>query len=123
MTQAEFADFARGFLEHHREDPPGPVATRSLFENERVQIWEMRLEPGEASALHRHERDYLVVLLEGDQIGAISGPGNAGRLILVDVAPGHSVFVPRGGTEWAVNTGKQRYREILIELKEDADGA
>ena len=27
------------------------------------------------------------------------------------------VAVPKGGVEWAVNVGKKRYHEILIELK------
>jgi hypothetical protein len=30
---------------------------------------------------------------------------------------GNTVRVPKGGTEWALNVGKQTYREILIELK------
>ena len=54
----------------------GNVATRLLFENERVKVWEMRLEPG------------------------------------------HLFFVPRGGTERAVNRSGTRFRELLVELKD-----
>ena len=31
----------------------GDIATKLLFENDRVRIWEMRLAPGEKSALHK----------------------------------------------------------------------
>ena len=33
----------------------GEVATKVLFENDRVRVWEMRLEPGESSPVHRHD--------------------------------------------------------------------
>src|SRR5262245_47626320 len=39
----------------------GDVATRLLYENERVRIWEMDLAPGARSATHRHEVDYVLV--------------------------------------------------------------
>ena len=42
----------------------GPVATRLLFENERVRIWELDLPPGARSATHRHDLDYVLVQIE-----------------------------------------------------------
>ena len=38
----------------------GDVGTRLVWENERVRIWEMVLEPGERSAVHEHTLDYLL---------------------------------------------------------------
>ena len=35
----------------------GDVGTAVLFENERIKVWEMDLQPGEESDLHRHDRD------------------------------------------------------------------
>jgi beta-alanine degradation protein BauB len=35
----------------------GDIATKLVMENDRVRIWEMRLEPGEESDLHRHDHD------------------------------------------------------------------
>lgn len=46
----------------------GDVATKVLFENDRVRVWEMTLEPEARSELHRHDLDYLLVFLEGDRI-------------------------------------------------------
>jgi mannose-6-phosphate isomerase-like protein (cupin superfamily) len=93
----------------------GNVATRLLFENERVKVWEMRLEPGESSDLHRHGLDYVLCILEGTSIDADRPDGTSDSF---PVKPGQAVFVPRGGTERAVNRSATRFREILIELKD-----
>ncbi len=93
----------------------GNVATRLLFENERVKVWEMRLEPGESSDLHRHTLDYLLYILEGASIDADRPDGESLRF---PVEPGQLFFVPRGGTERAVNRSGTRFRELLVELKD-----
>lgn len=49
----------------------GDVATKLLFENDRVKVWELDLEPGETSDLHEHHHDYLLIQLEGDKIAGI----------------------------------------------------
>ena len=99
----------------------GDVATRVVHENDRVRVWEMRLEPGERSARHRHDLDYLLVFLEGDRIGVEVDASSTGPYkddLEFDVPIGHCVFVERGGVETAVNVGATPYREILIELKD-----
>src|SRR5207245_11642296 len=82
----------------------GNVATRLLFENERVKVWEMRLEPGESSDLHRHTLDYLLYILEGASIDADRPDGESLRF---PVEPGQLFFVPRGGPS-APSTGAGR---------------
>ncbi len=76
----------------------------------------------EASDLHHHELDYLVVQLEGDQVVGIPPPGSGLSPISVGVRIGRTRYVERGGKEWALNIGRERYREILIELKEPDKG-
>jgi len=49
----------------------GDVATKLLFENDRVKVWELDLEPGQTSDLHEHHHDYVLVQLEGDKIAGI----------------------------------------------------
>jgi quercetin dioxygenase-like cupin family protein len=93
----------------------GDVATRLLLENERVKVWEMALEPGESSALHRHTMDYVLYILEGTTIDADRPDGTSARY---PVHPGQLIYVPRGGTERAVNRSATRFRELLIELKD-----
>ena len=94
----------------------GGVGTSVILENDRVKIWEMDLAPGKESDEHRHDLDYILVILEGDKIAGICTDGRDD--IYADVQPGLTVFVPKGGTEIARNVGTKRYREILSELKE-----
>jgi redox-sensitive bicupin YhaK (pirin superfamily) len=106
------------FREEHANDPMGGVGTRVLFEDDHVRIWEMRLEPGEASDLHHHEHDYYLVIFSGDLVAGIPPKDFPMDPFVGKVPPeGNTVGVPKGGTEWALNVGKKTYHEILIELK------
>lgn len=92
----------------------GDVATKVLFENDLVKVWEMTLAPGEKSALHRHDRPYVMCVIEGTRIDAdMVGKGYA----QIPVQPGSVLFVPPGETERAINATEMPFREILIELK------
>jgi hypothetical protein len=106
------------FRKEHADDPLGGVGTRVLFEDDKVRIWEMRLEPGEASDLHHHEHDYYLVIFSGDQVAGIPPKGHPMEPFVGVIPPeGNTVGVPKGGTEWALNVGKKPYYEILVELK------
>ena len=99
----------------------GGVATKVLMENDKVRIWEMRLAPGEDSAIHRHDLDYILVQIDGDRIAGVPEPDSQGEYneyIEADVTPGNAIFIRKGGIELARNTGNKAYYEILIELKE-----
>jgi hypothetical protein len=98
----------------------GNVATRLLLENERVRIWELDLEPGARSDTHRHDVDYVLVQIEGDRIAAMPEPDTGGayrEYVEGEVVPGKTRYITAGGIETAINVGRRRYREILIELK------
>lgn len=96
------------------DQPLGNVASRILFENELVRVWEMTLGPGERSDRHRHELPYLLCILEGSRLDAeIDGTGR----IEIPLQPGSVFFVPPGSVETAINSTAERFREILIELK------
>src|SRR5215813_13647147 len=100
-------------------EPLGDVATRVLFENAWVKVWEMTLAPGEASALHRHDRPYVMCIVEGTRIDAdLVGKGH----LEIPVQPGSVLFVPPGETERAINATDGPFREILIELKSGSTG-
>ena len=47
-------------------EPLGDIATDVLFENDSVKIWNLVVNPGEASDWHMHERDYVTVVVEGE---------------------------------------------------------
>lgn len=97
----------------------GDVATKLLFEDDRVRIWEMKLEPGEASDLHHHADDYYLAMLKGDMIAGVPPKGSGQDVFVAPLPPGgETVAVAKGGTEWAVNVGTETFYEILVELKD-----
>jgi predicted metal-dependent enzyme (double-stranded beta helix superfamily) len=100
----------------------GDVATSLLFENDKVRVWEMDLAPGASSDVHEHTLDYILIQLEGDKIAGIFEDDTKGvyppGTVEGDVAPGNAIYIEKGGIETAKNTGTQRYREILVEIKE-----
>ena len=107
------------FRQEHAADLMGDVGTRLLFEDDKVRIWEMRLEPGEASDLHHHEHVYYLVVFQGDLVAGIPPIGNPVEPFVARVPlEGNTVGIPKGGTEWALNVGEKTYYEILVELKD-----
>lgn len=100
----------------------GDPATKLLFENDRVKVWELALEPGGTSDLHEHHHDYLLIQLEGDKIAGIFEEDTHGAYppgtVEGDVAYGNVFYTEKGGVETAKNTGTKPYREILVELKD-----
>jgi len=115
----EMKDRLDRFRDAHKGAELGGVGGRILFEDDRVRIWELILEPGEASDLHRHDHDYYLVIFSGDQVAGVPPKGSGMEPFVGKVPPqGNTVAVPKGGTEWAVNVGNQTYHEILIELKD-----
>ena len=102
----------------------GDIATKLLMENDRVRIWEMRLEPGQRSDLHRHDNDYVMIQVSGDRMAAdfeadSAGPwGGQGGHVEGDIVPGNVLWGDRGGIETAINVGEQPFHEIVVELKD-----
>jgi hypothetical protein len=106
------------FREEHAKDPLGGVGTLLLYEDDDVRVWEMRLEPGQASDLHHHDHDYILAIDSGDLVAGIPPKGSGVDPFIGRIPPqGNTVRVPKGGTEWALNIGKKTYHEVLIELK------
>ena len=117
-SRDDLEEFAARFRDDHAGAPLGPIADRVILENDRVRIWEMQLAPGQASSLHRHELDYMLIILDGDRIAGVPGPGRTRSAREATVVPGQVFYLTRGETEWAVNRGARPYREIIVELKD-----
>lgn len=91
------------------------VGTKLLFENDRVRVWDLRLQPGESTGLHRHETDYLYVVI-GD--GTLQGRDGAGKDKPVNaMADGDVVFRDIDGEDIheAINVGQTPWRNIVVE--------
>ena len=106
------------YRKEHANDPLGDVADRVIFEDDKVRIWDMKLEPGQFSALHRHDHSYYLLIHSGDYVAAVLPEGGPTDMYLCKIPPqGNTVMVRKGDTEWAYNAGKETYYEFLVELK------
>lgn len=98
-------------------DAATPVTPKLLFENSRVKIWTLVLEPGQSTPVHTHDVDEIVICLESSKI-KISKPGPEPETEMVQPTAG-TAFSPavKGITHVLTNAGDTRYRQISIELK------
>ena len=99
----------------------GGVGNKLVYENDRVRVWELRLEPGEESPVHRHDLDHILIQIAGDRIALAPEPDTQSRFkdyMEAEVLPGEVAFVRRGGVEVARNIGARPYREVIVELKD-----
>ena len=93
------------------------VGTRLLFENDRVRVWDLRLEPGESTGLHRHETDYFYVAIGGGSLQGVAADGTPKPVR--EMTDGEVVFreVDVGEIHEAINVGDSPWRNLVIELK------
>ena len=59
--------FDRGDYADELDAAPGnlDVGTRLWFENGRIRVWEVRLQPGERGPFHAHTRRYFWTVVDG----------------------------------------------------------
>ncbi len=96
------------------DEPLGDIASVVLFENEKIKVWNLIVEPGESSPWHRHERDYLTVTVEGGGLtveyeDGTTRPGGTGA--------GDWRFQDEHTVHRVHNNTDKRYKNVLIELK------
>ena len=109
------------------EDPTepaelGPIATRLLFEDERVRVWDQVIEPGATTGPHRHDKPYALVTVEGSDLEIVPVPGyppaHGEETLAVSLEDQTAGILPAGAVENARNTGDRTYRAILVEFKQ-----
>ena len=103
------------------------IATKKIFENDKIAVWEMVLEPGEGTGIHTHPHDYIFYVIEGSTSEITDKNGNF--LSKLEMTAGDTMFIRLEGQELvagnlrlpathsARNVGTTRYREILVETK------
>jgi quercetin dioxygenase-like cupin family protein len=91
-----------------------PVGQKILFENERIRVWEILLQPGERHPTHHHLLPYLVLAVEGDQNKM---EWEDGKLTTSYEPPGFFVYREAGAIHDLTNIGSKRYWSRLIEFK------
>ena len=95
------------------------VGTRLLFENERVRVWDLALEPGQWLEKHIHHEDFLFVVTDGGELRHVD-PTDAANNRDAHYKDGLVVFHQAGEGithHRLVNVGETFYRNIVVELK------
>ena len=92
------------------------VGTRLLFENKRVRVWDLCLEPGESTGQHIHRHDYFYVTIDGGRLQGAGADGQAGEPR--EMGDGEVCFreVEDVDIHAAINAGDQPWRNIIVEL-------
>jgi hypothetical protein len=98
------------------DDPAdGPLGEELLLENDRVRVWQDRVEPGGQQEIHTHRRPYLSVVVRGAHGQIVGADGNVDYEM--DRTPGEVRYfgdVPR--THALRNTGDEPIEVVVIEL-------
>ena len=106
------------------------VGTKVEFEDHKIKVWELNLEPGEQTAVHTHKMDYVFYVTSGSTLEVFDAHDKlVGSFEYIDgdvlplqlqgdklvVVSNESLSVP--ATHSARNVGEKPYREVLIEKK------
>ncbi len=94
------------------------VGTKLLFENDRVRVWDLRLEPGESTGLHRHMHDYFYVVIGGGTLQGADVDGKKDKPRTMQDGEVHFRTVEGEAIHDAINVGDAPWRNIVVELKE-----
>ena len=106
------------------------VGTQKVFEDDRVIVWHLDLEPGEQGERHTHTLDYFIRVVSGSTL-EVQGPDGEVLDTVELEAGGATSFQIQGdqivsdrpgypavpATHSAKNIGPNRFQEVLIEFK------
>lgn len=92
-----------------------PIGTDLIFEDDRVRIWQIVLEPGQEAPTHTHHFDYTTITIEGSTLERLNGDGSVDRS---EGVPGKvSRWYRSTRTHGLRNVGPTRFRNVIVELK------
>jgi quercetin dioxygenase-like cupin family protein len=92
------------------------IGTELLFENDRIRVWQMVLQPGEESPHHRHESDYVFVYTTPSRMTAFLEGQEPSTSDFDDGFVQYTAVGP-GTTHHIRNSGTIEHRQILVEFK------
>ena len=85
-----------------------------LLENDAVRVFQVQIPPGEETWLHRHDRDYVFLILSRAQIGEqLEGEEPAIR----NWESGQAIFREGGFAHRVRNLGSEPFRAVIVEVK------
>ena len=92
----------------------GAIGDKVVFENDRIRVWGLTVQPGGKQPWHRHDLPYLVVpLTKGDNLMRFA----YGRERTTNETPGDALWREPGIPHELENRGGEPYSNLLIEFK------
>lgn len=92
-----------------------PIGTELIFEDDKVRIWQIVLEPGQEAPVHTHHLDYTTITIEPSTLERLNGDGSIDRSV---GTPGKvSRWYRSTRTHGLRNVGTTRFRNVIVELK------
>jgi len=93
------------------------LGTSVWFENDRIRVWEVLLEPGERGAFHSHTTNYFWTVVEGSRgLQRFSD----GTFVVRDYLVGETKYLEHSEEEFLIhdleNVGDTRLRFVTVEL-------
>jgi len=94
------------------------LGTRVVFENDVVQVWEVRLEPGERGAFHTHDQTYFWTVVDpGRGLQRFSD----GTFVIRDYSAGETRYLEHSPNNALIhdleNVGDSLLRFVTVALK------
>ncbi len=113
FERTDFAAELDGVLDNH------DIGTEVWFENDRVQIWDLSLEPGQRLPFHVHDQDYFWTVTDPSRLLQRYDDGTSR---VVDVTVGQTNFLTYAEGECTVhdieNVGDTFFRCVTVVLKD-----
>ena len=106
----EFRDELASAAENHQ------VGTAVLFENERVRVWDLTVEPGGRIPFHCHTTSYFFTCIEGGRMINLFPDGNQVTLEMDDGTTWFGAIDDEPEVHDLENVGSTRVRFITVEL-------
>ncbi|MCC6176931.1 MAG: hypothetical protein IT305_16600 [Chloroflexi bacterium] len=92
-----------------------PIGTDLIYEDERIRVWRIDLEPGQIADFHTHELDYTTVVVDGD---VVERPNSDGTTDRITVKPGQIMRWYDGTQRHGLkNGGTKTFRNVIVEIK------
>ena len=106
------------------------IGTQKVFENDRVVVWHLDLEPGEQGERHTHELDFVDHIRSGSTLEVLGPDGESLNTVEAQAGGVHSFRVDEGqvvsdrpgfpvvpATHSTRNVGANIFRGVVIEFK------
>ena len=97
------------------------IATKKIFENDKIAVWEMVLEPGESTGVHTHEHSEWLPIIENSQ--DMSELAVRIRVVLTEQPNAHGLLLHKHGLySWGKDLSEARRHIEILEFLLEALG-